>query len=146
MTEFYKTYRNLILKYYHKKPNKILLSDPDYFYLKYENYFCGNDYIFLQIKIKNNMIIDFRYEIKGCVICVSSANFMSNELKNKCISEVIKISNNFINMLKGKKFNLDNISSDFKLFQFIVNIKSRVNCAILSWEALLKLLKNVGFE
>ncbi|CAP18299.1 NifU-like protein, putative involved in Fe-S cluster formation [Candidatus Phytoplasma mali] len=146
MTKFYEIYRNLILKYYHKKQNKILLSDSSYFCLKHENPFCGDDYIFLQIKVKSNMIIDFRYEIKGCVICISSANFMSNELKNKHISEVIKISNNFINMLKGKKFNLDNINSDFQLFQFLVNIKSRVNCAILSWEALLKLLKNVEFK
>ncbi|WP_334330893.1 Fe-S cluster assembly sulfur transfer protein SufU [Candidatus Phytoplasma prunorum] len=144
--EIYEKYRNLILKYYHKKQNKILLSDPSYFCVKYKNFFCGDDYIFLQVKIKNNIIVDFRYEIKGCVICISSANFMSNELKNKHISEVIQISNNFINMLKGKKVNLDNTNSDFKIFQFVFNIKSRVKCATLSWKALLKLLSNVVFK
>lgn len=61
---------------------------------------CG-DVIALYIKIKNNKVIDAKFQAFGCTSAIASIEFLTRELKNKSISEAKTITNKQIyNQLK----------------------------------------------
>jgi len=96
---------------------------------KGENMSCGdNGILFLKIKKdkENSLILKASFLGNGCAISQSAFDMLCSELKDKLISEV--------------KF-----WTPAKIYELLgIQIhQNRVNCALLSYEALVKILKNV---
>lgn len=87
-------YRELILDHYQHPHNHGELDNAD---ISYEdsNPLCG-DKIRIDIKLKNNVVEDVRFNGKGCAISQASASMLTDELIGKSLDDIRKIDKQFI--------------------------------------------------
>ena len=120
------------------KNNKILDQYTDK--VKKKNPICGDE-VEISLKIKENKIVDFGYQIKSCIYCEASTSLLSSQCKEKSIIQIkdlIKIVEDFFenpNMKFPKEWN--------NLIKIInKNNLSRKECLMLPISVLSKLMKN----
>ncbi|GIU68829.1 MAG: iron-sulfur cluster scaffold-like protein [Candidatus Woesearchaeota archaeon] len=84
-------YREHLLDHY-KNPRRFKeLKDPD-IHKHDSNPLCGDDIeIFVKLDTKKEKITDISFKGQGCVICISSASMLMEELVGKKINEVNKM-------------------------------------------------------
>jgi nitrogen fixation NifU-like protein len=87
-------YRELILDHYQHPHNHGELPDAD---ISFEdsNPLCG-DRIRIDIRLKDNVVQDVRFNGKGCAISQASASMLTDELLGKSLDEIRKIDKQFI--------------------------------------------------
>ena len=87
-------YRELILDHYQHPHNHGELVDAD---ISFEdsNPLCG-DKIRFEIKLKDNVVQEVRFNGKGCAISQASASMLSDELIGKSLDEIRKMNKQFI--------------------------------------------------
>lgn len=66
------------------------------------NPLCGDE-IKVYLNIANGKIKDLRYEARGCMIFMAAASILSEEIKEKTIKKVQKITKEHIEKLLGAK-------------------------------------------
>ncbi len=91
-------YREIILDHYQHPHNHGTLSEPD---ISYEdsNPLCG-DKIRIDLKVKDNIVLEVKFSGKGCAISQASASMLTDELIGKSLDEIKKIDKDFVfNML-----------------------------------------------
>ena len=107
---------------------------------KFKNPICG-DHMKINIKIKNNKILDFAYICKSCIYCQASASLLAKLSKNKSLEKIKKIST-----LAGAFFENNNpiFPKEWKQFEKLFNKKntSRKECILLPFKTLTKALKS----
>lgn len=107
------------------------------------NPLCG-DKIILFLEIKENIITQASFQGHGCAISTASASIMTENLIGKTTNEVIKLIENFTNLIINPNNN-NNLQSEIpaKLIALISvkNYPSRVKCATLAWHTLEAALK-----
>ena len=102
---------------------------------------CG-DNIKIYIQVKNEKIINLKYEGNFCIYCNASASLLAKKSKNKSVKDTI----NFIKLSGGffkDKKNINN-NRDWSSFKKIMNKSnvSRKACLLLPLKTLLKALNN----
>ncbi len=87
-------YRELILDHYQRPHNHGEIPEAD---ISYEdsNPLCG-DKIRIDIRLKNNIVEDVKFNGKGCAISQASASMLTDELLGKSLDDVKKIDKQFI--------------------------------------------------
>ncbi len=92
-------YREVIIDHYQHPHNHGHLEDPD---ISYEdsNPLCG-DRIRIDLKIKDGIVEDVRFNGKGCAISQASASMLTDELKGKSLEEVRKMDKQLVLDLIG---------------------------------------------
>ena len=92
-------YRELILDHYQHPHNHGEIPEAD---ISYEdsNPLCG-DKIRIDIKLKNNIVEDVKFNGKGCAISQASASILTDELIGKSLDDVKKLDKKFILDLLG---------------------------------------------
>ncbi len=87
-------YRELILDHYQHPHNHGEIPEAD---ISYEdsNPLCG-DKIRIDIRLKNNIVEDVKFNGKGCAISQASASMLTDELLGKSLDDVKKIDKQFI--------------------------------------------------
>lgn len=87
-------YRELILDHYQHPHNHGEIPDAD---ISYEdsNPLCG-DKIRIDIKLRNNVVQDVKFNGKGCAISQASASMLTDELKGKSLDEIKKLDKQFV--------------------------------------------------
>ncbi|MBI5653853.1 MAG: SUF system NifU family Fe-S cluster assembly protein [Chloroflexi bacterium] len=92
-------YRELILDHYQHPHNHGEIPGAD---ISYEdsNPLCG-DKIRFDIKVKNGVIEDVKFNGKGCAISQASASMLTDELIGKSLEEVKKLDKQFVFDLLG---------------------------------------------
>ena len=107
---------------------------------KLKNTICGDD-MKVYLIVKNNKIINFKYQCESCIYCQASVSLLSRYTKNKTVDEV-KI---FAIQTKSC-FNKDKkkLGSEWKEFNKIMTINniSRKECLLLPINAMLEALVN----
>ena len=53
---------------------------------------CG-DVMYIYIKVKDNVIVDVKFETFGCVAAIATSSMVTELVKNKTIDEALKITN-----------------------------------------------------
>jgi len=106
---------------------------------KSKNPICG-DVMEINLKIKNNKILDFGYQCKSCVYCQASASLLSINSINKKISNIknlVKFVENFF--IKNSNI----FPKEWFEFEILFQKKniSRKECLLLPFKTLLKALK-----
>jgi len=91
----------------------------------YNNESCG-DYVNISIKIKNDVVVDAKFNGEGCSLSMVTADLLCEYIKNKKVEEI-------------KKINYDNL---IELLGFTPSI-GRVNCVRSSLNALENVLRKV---
>ncbi len=110
-------YREEILDHYQHPRNCQKPKNYSRFY-SLNNSNCG-DKITVYLQIKENQVKQINYQISGCVISVASASILSQKLRNKTSSQILKLSS--LDVLKLLKMQLT---------------PTRVKCALLPLEAI----------
>ncbi len=87
-------YRELILDHYQHPHNHGELPNAD---ISYEdsNPLCG-DKIRIDIRLKENVVEEVRFNGKGCAISQASASMLTDELIGKSLDEIRNIDKQFI--------------------------------------------------
>lgn len=126
---------------YKNPSNRGLVDDDTYkqIHMDYES--CIDD-IYVQIKIKDEIIEDIRFDGEACTISTATASIMTKLFMGKAVEEVKIIIDNYNNMVQQKKYDSD-LLEEANVFKNIHSQPSRVPCALLPWEAAEKLLKEV---
>ena len=83
-----------------------------------DNPLCG-DMIVLDVIVKDNVVVDCKYEAHGCAVSIASASLLSEYSKGKSKEELLRLDKNFIIELLGIELS-----------------PNRLKCALLPLEAL----------
>ena len=119
-------YRDLILDHWKNPHNFGKLKKPT-IEIKEANPLCGDD-IELQIVVKKEKITDVKFSGEGCALSQASASILTDILKGKSLSQVKRITEEKFLKILGIRPN-----------------PARLKCALLSFSALQKALKQVKF-
>ena len=115
-------YSELILDHYQNPRNRGKIKNPTGSVFV-SNPLCG-DKIEMTIKKEDDKIVDVKFEGVGCAISTASASMLTEYAKGRSELDLKKLDQNFMIKLLGIKLGVN-----------------RIKCAMLSLEALNKLLK-----
>ena len=98
---------------------------------------CGDD-ITLQVKIVDGIVKDAAYTGHGCAISQASADMMIDVIKGKTVTEALRLTELFLNMIKREVTDDDELEEleDAIALKNISNMPARVKCAVLAWHTL----------
>ena len=116
-------YQEMILDHYHHPRNSGSIENPSE-EIKVMNHLCGDE-ITMQIKEEAGNIKEIAYKASGCAISIASTSMLSEYVKGKSKDELKKLDKNFILELIGIELS-----------------PNRIKCALLSLEALTKLINH----
>ena len=119
-------YRDLILDHWKNPHNFGKLKKPTV-EIKEANPLCGDD-IELQIVVKKEKITDVKFSGEGCALSQAGASILTDILKGKSLSQVKRITEEKFLKILGIRPN-----------------PARLKCALLSFSALQKALKQAKF-
>jgi len=133
-------YQEVILDHYRKPRNFGMLRGAD---RKAEghNPLCG-DRIALQVRTKNDVIDDIRFEGKGCAISTASASMMTEAVKGKSRAEAEALFEEFHALVTGGGNGAD--LGKLAAFGGVSEFPLRVKCASLAWHTLKAALEGSG--
>ena len=136
MEDLTDVYNELIMEHSMNSYNKKNLEKADYSE-KGHNPNCGDE-ITLELKLNGNTIEDMAFNGHGCAISQASTSIMIDTLKGKTIEEAKEIVQTFIEMIKRKTKNEEDLKKleDAIAFKNFSNMPARVKCALLAWHTL----------
>ena len=125
-------YADLILDHYQNPRNNILLtsevSKSEIQSINVSNPLCG-DKLHMELSEKDGVVEHIGFTGDGCAISIASASMLTEYAKGKNVSELVDLSGQDVIGLLG-----------------IELTPNRMKCALLSWEALIKLVTNLKLE
>ena len=130
----------VILDNYQNPKNRGLLNENTYNLINTNSESCI-DQIDIQLKIKNNIIEDIRFDGEACAICTSSTSIMIKSLIGKTKEEAINILSNFQYMIEEKEYDKE-ILNEAIVFDDISKQPNRKKCATLSWDGVKTFLES----
>ena len=127
-----------IIKIASNTENHGSLADHTHF-SKLKNAICGDE-MKVYLIVKNDKVINFKYECESCIYCQASVSLLSRKAKNQSVSRVkdfaIQAKNSFNNKIS---FNKD--WKDFNKLMTSNNI-ARKECLLLPINAAVNALSN----
>lgn len=136
-----KTFYNEILTDHNLHPiHKHQLENPD-LVLEGVNPSCGDD-IWLQLRVKDNVITDGSFVGDGCAISQASADIMLELIIGKPVEEAKQLAELFFKMIKGEATDEEiEILEEAGALQDIAHMPARVKCAVLGWHTMEEIFK-----
>ena len=132
--------RAIILENYQNPKNRGLTNDSDYEKISTNSKSCI-DQIDLEMKVKDGIIEDIKFDGEACAICTSSTSIMTDTLIGKDLDSAIDIIDNFKNMIE-KKYSADKIGEAI-VYSDISKQKKKKNCALLTWRGAADLIERI---
>ena len=133
--------RTIILENYQNPKNRGLIDDDTYTLINTNSKSCI-DQVDLQLKVKNGMVDDIRFDGEACAICTSSTSIMINTLIGKTIEDALKIIDNFENMINEKEYD-EKLLEEAIVYEDISKQPNRKKCALLTWEGIKEKLERI---
>ena len=96
---------------------------------KLKNAICGDE-MKIYLIVKNDTIINFKYECESCIYCQASVSLLSKNAKNKSIDEVKKFAEQAKNSFEKNSKSFDKEWKEFDRIMTKNNI-SRKECLLL---------------
>jgi nitrogen fixation protein NifU and related proteins len=130
-------YRQVIMDHYKNPRNKGNIEG-DVLTVDMNNPTCG-DRIQLQMQVENGVVKDAKFDGEGCSISMASASMMTQAIKGKEISDALKLSKLFSNMMLGEDLDAEDLDfGDMEALQGVAKFPARIKCATLPWKAMEK--------
>ena len=130
-------YRQVIMDHYKNPRNKGILND-ETLTVEMNNPSCG-DRVQVHMKVDEDTVKDVKFEGEGCSISMASASMMTQAIKGKPLTEALKMSDLFSEMMLGKEIDPAEMDlQDIAALQGVSKFPARINCATLAWKALEK--------
>jgi len=126
-------YQETILKHV-KNPHYYGTLDNPSYTEEGRSMICG-DYVKLYVQIVEDKITDICFDGDSCAICTASTSIMVKRVKGMKIADIKILRDKFFGLLEGKDLDLD---SELNVLAVIQEFPSRISCAKLAWEILIK--------
>ena len=96
---------------------------------KLKNSICGDE-MRIYLVVKNDKIINFKYECESCIFCQASVSLLSRSAKNKSVEKVKNFAKNAKNFFETNNKSFDKEWKEFDKIMSKNNI-SRKECLLL---------------
>lgn len=134
-------YRQVIMDHYKNPRNRGELHEDGTLKVNMNNPTCG-DTIQIQMQVEDGKIVDAKFLGEGCSISLSSADMMTQIVKEKTIEDAMKLSGIFSEMMLGQDYDDETYDlEDMEALQGVSQFPARIKCATLAWKAMEKGLK-----
>jgi nitrogen fixation protein NifU and related proteins len=128
-------FQELILEHYKKPRNKGQLDDPDAD-VHMNNPACGDE-VWLQLRMRDDVIEEAKFVGDGCSISQASVSMMTQLVKGKSVAEALRLAARFTAMMHGDaEAARDKQMGDLRALAGVAKFPVRVKCALLGWNAL----------
>jgi nitrogen fixation protein NifU and related proteins len=116
-----------IIKIASNTENHGMLDDHTHF-SKLKNAICGDE-MKVYLIVKNDKIIDFKYECESCIYCQASVSLLSRNAKNKSIRKIKEFADQAKNAFSDKV----SLHNEWKDFNKLItnNNLARKECLLL---------------
>ena len=130
-------YRQVIMDHYKHPRNRGSFGE-DSLTIDMNNPTCG-DRIQIHLLVEDDKVKDAKFEGEGCSISLSSASMMTQAIKGKNVTEALKMSEIFSDMMLGKDIDTEELElGDIEALQGVSKFPARIKCATLAWKAMEK--------
>ena len=132
-------YQEIILDHY-RNPHHKGLRDPFDAQVYHVNPTCGDE-VTLRVLLKDTggepVVEDVSFDSLGCSISQASASVMTDLVIGKPVSEAMRISDAFLELMKSKgQLEADeDVLEDAVVFAGVSKYPARIKCALLGWMA-----------
>ena len=103
---------------------------------------CGSK-VTVDIKIKNNVVIDFAHDVKACALGQASSSIMAKNIIGASKEELYEVSEIMRNMLKNNGPVPKGKWSELAFLQPVKDYKSRHSSTMLTFEAVNEAMNNI---
>lgn len=125
-------YQQIILDHYRRPRNKGKAEPTDMVAKEY-NPLCGDE-IEVSATIKDDKIVEVRFDGHGCSISQASASIMTQKLAGKSPEEASAFIKRFLQMMRGDiPFGDRKEMGELKALEGVLKFPVRVKCATLAW-------------
>ena len=97
------------------------------------------DNLDFMIKIKDDIIVDARFDGEACVISTSASSIMNKLIVGKSVDEVLEIIKNYEAMINEDEYD-ENLLEEAIIFDEIYKQANRKKCALLPFSGIKKIL------
>lgn len=133
--------RSIILDNYQDAKNRGIPDNIDeYIVINSNNQSCI-DNINIYVKLKDNKILDVKFEGEACVIAISSTSILSNMLIGKTMDEAKEILENYFNMIEEHDYDKE-LLGEANVYEDMYKQPSRKTCATLFARGIGKIIDN----
>ena len=133
-------YRSVIMDHYKTPRNKGTISDGG-ITVELNNPTCG-DRIELTMQVEDGVVKEAKFDGEGCSISMASASMMTQAVKGKEVSDALKLSDIFSDMMIGKDYDESIDLGDIEALSGVSQFPARIKCATLAWKAMEQGVKN----
>ncbi|MCM3791444.1 SUF system NifU family Fe-S cluster assembly protein [Domibacillus indicus] len=134
-------YRQVIMDHYRQKRNFKELEGENVRKVHYKNPTCG-DIMTLFLELEQHRVKKAAFLGEGCSISMASASMMTELIENKSLQEAAHLRKAFEDLIRqGKETDTVELGDSLSL-KGVHNLKARHNCALMTWQALDKALKD----
>jgi nitrogen fixation NifU-like protein len=105
------------------------------------NPLCG-DKVTIHLIVKDGVVVDARFEGKGCAISTASASLLTEAVKNRTCDEVEALFKQFQGMVTGQEGSDPEELGKLAALEGVKEFPMRVKCATLAWHTLRAAMKN----
>ena len=134
-------YRQVIMDHYRQKRNFEELKGENIRKVHYKNPTCG-DVMTLFLDLEHDRVKKAAFLGEGCSISMASASMMTELIENKSLKEIASLRKAIEDLIRHGKI-ADKIDlGDSLSLQGVHKLKARHNCALMTWQALDKILKD----
>lgn len=133
-------YRQVIMEHYKSPRNKGDLPNPTVS-IDLNNPTCGDE-ITLMLEVEDGTIKQARFSGQGCSISQASASMMTQAVQGKTVDEAEEMVERFKQMMHGDE-EAGKPLGDALALHGVSKFPVRIKCALLSWEALERSLKQL---
>lgn len=130
--------RTIILENYEKPFHKGLTNDETYINGNKNSQTCIDNFD-IQIKIKDNIIEDIRFDGEACAIATSSMSISISKLIGKTIEDALNIIDNYEKMINEEEYDKE-LLEELIVYEDIYKQPSRKKCATLGIEGIKDLI------
>lgn len=129
-----KNKREIIMKHYSFPINKKEELPKEWIKTYKHSQNCVDE-IEVALKIENNLVLDANFKAKGCAVFLSSSDIFLEQIKNKNITEVKTIIQEYKNLIEQKEAN-EIILGPLVIFHNVKVHLNRLECARLIAETI----------
>ena len=121
--------KSIILEHYSNPLNKGLVDDDSYYKVNMNSESCIDNLDF-QVKIKDNKIIDAKFDGEACAISTSASSILTDLVIGKTLKEALNIIENYEKMINEEEYD-ENLLEELIVYNDIYKQPSRKTCATL---------------
>ncbi|MFC0274716.1 Fe-S cluster assembly sulfur transfer protein SufU [Metabacillus herbersteinensis] len=134
-------YRQVIMDHYRQKRNFEELKGEYVQKVHYKNPTCG-DVMTLFLDLEHDRVKKASFLGEGCSISMASASMMTELIENKSLKEMASLRKAFEQLIRHGEVAVGIDLGDSLSLQGVHQLKARHNCALMTWQALDKILKD----